>query len=101
MGRYLGGSSGDIMVIPYYADNEICLQEVRLYVPASEWTEFENSQLFHDLEEYMAYLKTQDICTDCNEDQDISERTESIQSQTADIYHGSFWALIRRRFLHK
>lgn len=101
MGLFLGGDPGDIMIIPYYADNEICLQEVRFYVPASEWTEFENSQLFHDLEEYMARLKTQDIRTYSRESQYTQEKLQLMQIQNADIHHGSFWALFRKWLLHK
>lgn len=40
-------------VEPWYADNEICLQALTFSVPGSEWNEFQTSQLYRDIVEYV------------------------------------------------
>ena len=91
MGLFLGGDPGDIMIIPYYADNEICLQELRFYIPATEWTEFEKSQLFHDLEEYMEHLKTQDLRTCSNEVRHRLEKRSRHKTKVSKHAADLFW----------
>ncbi len=44
---------GSLEVTPVYVDNEIFCREIRFSVPASEWCEFEKSQLYLDLKDFV------------------------------------------------
>ena len=87
---------GKIEVLPWYADNEIYLQEVRFYVPASEWNEFLKSDLFRELEEYVGSLRTPDMHTGIREQEYTMEIAESKQTQSSQANHESFWAQVRK-----
>lgn len=50
-----------IDVTPYYADNVLYLKEVRFGIPGGKWSEFERSQVYRQLVDYVHSLKTQDI----------------------------------------
>lgn len=47
------GKADKLDVVPWYADNEICLRAITFSVPASEWNEFQNTQLFRDIVQYV------------------------------------------------
>ena len=58
MSNFFAPDSGKLEIIPWYADNEICLQEVRFSISADEWSEFQKSVLFRELVEYLARSET-------------------------------------------
>lgn len=53
MSNFFAPDPGKLEIIPWYADNEICLQEVRFSISADEWSEFQKSVLFRELVEYL------------------------------------------------
>lgn len=87
---------GKIEVLPWYADNEIYLQEVRFSVPASEWNEFLKSDLFRELEAYVGSLKTPDMHTGIHEQEYTVEIGELRRNRTYRANHESFWAQVRK-----
>lgn len=50
-----------IDVTSYYADNVLYLQEVRFGIPGGKWPEFERSQVYRQLVDYVHSLQTQDM----------------------------------------
>ena len=96
MTNFFPAHPGRLEAVPWYANNEIYLREVRLSVPSSEWTEFLNSELFRELEQYVDSLETQDTHNDPREKIRISENGELKQNRTSRDIPVSFWALIRR-----
>lgn len=96
MSKYFAENPGKIEVLPWYANNEICLREVRFSVPASEWNEFLKSDLFRQLEEYVDSLKTPDMHTDIHEQEYTAGIEESRQNRTYRVTHESFWAQVRK-----
>lgn len=98
MSMYFAEDPGKIEVVPWYAGNEIFLQEIKFSVPASEWNEFRESDLFRHLEEYVDSLRTQDMSIGIHELRDIEGIETSLQNQTNPLYRGSVWARFRKLF---
>lgn len=101
MSMYFAENPGKIEVVPWYANNEICLQEVRFSVPISEWNKFLNSKLYRELELYIDGLKIQDMHTDIRVQEYTKGISESKQSQKNQDFHESFLVRVRRWFLHR
>lgn len=101
MSMFFAENPGKLEVVPWYANNEIFLQEIKFSVPASEWNEFRESDLFRELEKYVDNLKTQDMNIDIHKPRDIAEIEMSLQNQTSLPCHESvsvrFRNLFRRR----
>lgn len=99
MGLWFNAEFGSVVVLPYYANNEICLQEVRFSVPYDEWNEFENSQLFRDLVQYEKDLerRIQDMRTERREQECRLENPALIETQTRQPSHESFFARFRNK----
>lgn len=81
MSMYFAENPGKIEVVSWYANNEICLQEVRFSVPISEWNKFLNSKLYRELELYIDGLKIQDMHTDIRVQEYTRGTAELKQSQ--------------------
>ena len=99
MSKYFAENPGTLEVVPWYADNEICLQEVRFSVPADEWSEFQESDLFQELVEYVHSLETPDTHTCIHEPEYTQENAEIPQNSFCQEFHESFWARVRRWIL--
>ena len=101
MSMYFAENPGKIEVLPWYANNEICLQEVRFSVPASRWNEFLESDLLRQLEEYVDSFETQDTHT-CNHEQEYTvENEQRTQNSVSRERHESFWVRVRTWFHRK
>lgn len=61
MSLFFSADFGELEVHPWFADNETVVQEVRFSVPASLWSEFQESDLFRELKAYVESLRTQDM----------------------------------------
>lgn len=59
---YSGRYEESIRFCTYYADNAMAAREVSFSVPAEEWNEFENSQLFRDLARYCEDVRQRILC---------------------------------------
>lgn len=101
MSMYFALNPGNIEVVPWYANNEICLQEVRFSVPASKWNEFLKSDLFQELEKYVDNLEIQDMNTYNREKQYTEEIERRLQNSIGQEDRGSFWARVRTWIRHK
>lgn len=101
MSVFFAENPGVISVVPWYADNETVLQEVRFSVPADEWTEFEASNLFRELEAYVESLKTRDKATGSHTGVCTPETGLMQQIQMSHIYRESFWVRVRNKFRHR
>lgn len=44
---------GSLEILPWYADNTIYCQELRLALSPHDWYELENQPFFHDLIQYL------------------------------------------------
>lgn len=86
MGRYFNPPVGELEITPFYSNNEICWEELRFSVPIEKWSEFQNSQLFHDLEAYVADLQTQDT-------QNTHRTLEHTVESEASLPHSMQWDL--------
>ena len=95
MSMYFASNPGNIEVVPWYANNEICLQEVRFSVPASKWNEFLKSDLFRELEEYVDNLGIQDMNTYNREREYTAEIEQKLQNSVGQEVHESFWVRVR------
>lgn len=84
MGRYFNPPVGELEITPFYSNNEICWEELRFSVPIEKWSEFQNSQLFHDLEAYVADLQTQDT-------QNTHRTPEYTVESEASLPHSMQW----------
>ena len=84
MGRYFNPPVGELEITPFYSNNEICWEELRFSVPIEKWSEFQNSQLFHDLEAYVADLQTQDT-------QNTHRTPEHTVESEASLPHSMQW----------
>lgn len=51
----------ELNVTPYYADDEICFQDVQFSVPGEKWSEFEMLPAYRELTAYLADTRTQCI----------------------------------------
>ena len=98
MSMFFAENPGNLEIVPWYADNEIYLQEVRFSVPASEWNEFQESDLFQELVRYVDSIRTQDTHTDIHEAQYIEESEASLQNQVNLVCRESVWVRVRNLF---
>lgn len=98
MSMFFAENPGKIEIVPWYADNEIYLQEVRFSVPASEWNEFQESDLFQELVRYVDSLQTQDTHIDIHEPRYIAEIEASLQNRTSLACRESAWVRVRNLF---
>ena len=98
MSMFFAENPGKLEIVPWYADNEIYLQEVRFSVPASEWNEFQESDLFQKLVRYVDSLQTQDMHIDIHEPQCIAENEALLQNQTSLVCRESVWVRARNLF---
>lgn len=57
MGAFFPNPYGEIEVTAYYADNQMYCREVRFSVPAEVWSEFEGSELYRELKQYLAEVQ--------------------------------------------
>ena len=57
MGVFFPNPYGEIEVTAYYADNQIYCQEVRFSVPVEAWSEFEGSELYRELKQYLSEMQ--------------------------------------------
>lgn len=96
MSMYFASNPGKLDILPWYANNEIYLREVRFSVPDSEWNEFLKSDLFRQLEEYVDSLKTPDMHTDIHEKGYRAEIEGLRQNRTYRVTHESFWVRVRK-----
>lgn len=101
MSIFFAENPGVISVVPWYADNETVLQEVRFSVPADEWTEFEASDLFQALENYVESLKTRDKAVGNHTVVHTPETELMQQIQMSHTCLESFWARVRNKFHRK
>ena len=98
MSMLLADNPGKPEIVPWYADNEIYLQEVKFSVPASEWNEFQESDLFQELVRYVDSRQTQDTHIDIHEPRYIAEIEASLQNRTSLVCHESVWVRVRNLF---
>lgn len=97
---YFAPNPGKLEITPSYADNELYLQELKFSVPASEWSEFQKSQLFRSIVEYVNCTcpQTPDMHTENCEPEYILEIEDLNGSSSQKENFLSFWALIRKLF---
>lgn len=57
MGVFFPNPYGEIEVTAYYADNQMYCQEVRFSVPVEAWSEFEGSELYRELKQYLSEMQ--------------------------------------------
>lgn len=98
---YFAENPGKIEVVPWYANNEIFLQEVRFSVPASEWNKFLNSDLYRELESYVDSLGTQDTHTDNHERGCTAEIEPTWRNSNAPVFRESFSVRVRTWIIRK
>lgn len=101
MGLFFSSDFGEVVVVPWCADNETYCREVRFSVPDEEWSEFENSQLFQDITQYQKDLlkRIQDKHTERCVRECKEESLESIEIQNSQARRESFWVRVRNRLL--
>lgn len=87
---YFPDAPGKLVIVPWYANNETYLQEVRFSVPFSEWNRFLNSELYRELEKYVDSLKTQDKHTGSRAQEYIEEIGELHKNLIDREHHESF-----------
>lgn len=88
---------------PWYADSEIYCLSVSFSVPYDEWNEFQNSQLYRDINQYVkdCEKRTRDKIEQQNE-QICTEEIEALpENQTFPVLRESVWARIGRIFRKK
>lgn len=78
-------SPGVSDIVPWYANNEIYLLELRFCVPISEWNKFLDSKLCRDLFEYSESLKTQDKNNRTRETECVNERSEIVTLKPSEL----------------
>ena len=93
MSNFFAPNPGGLEVTPWYADNEMCLQEVRFSISADEWSEFQKSALFRELVEYLDSQRIPDkhidnrerVCKpenlELNENSNFQDNRESLLKQ--------------------
>ena len=101
MGRYFNPPVGELEITTFYSNNEICWEELRFSVPIEKWSEFQNSQLFHDLEAYVADLQTQDTQNTHRTPEHTVESEASLPHSMQWDHRESFWDRVSRRFRGK
>ena len=91
MGVIFPPNSGCIQVTSWYADNVNDIQEVRFSVPASAWSEFEASDVYRNLVQYLESLQIQDMST-CSREPEYKEESHEIveSSSYSDIITNPF-----------
>lgn len=99
MGVIFPPNSGCIQVTSWYADNVNDIQEVRFSVPASAWSEFEASDVYRNLVQYLESLQIQDMST-CSREPEYKEESHEIDEflQLQRHHHKSFWTQKRMLF---
>ena len=96
MGCFFPPPAGELEINELYADNEIYCREVRFSVPAEKWCEFEKSQLFADVTDYVRSLQTPDTQQQSCERRRGWESEELRQSSMTQERYGSFWVQVRK-----
>ena len=97
---YFSTNPGKLEITPSYADNELYLQELKFSVPASEWSEFQKSQLYRSLVEYVNGVcpQIQDMRTENCAPEYILEIEDLNGSSSRKASFLSLLALIRKLF---
>ena len=98
MGRFFAPNFGELEITPFSADNEVYCQEVRFSVPYDQWSEFQKSQTFQGIVEYVDGLKTQYKISPHPEPEHEREDEQRLLRSMLPASRESFWALIRNRF---
>lgn len=98
MGRFFAPNFGELEVTPFSADNEIYCQEIRFSVPYDQWNEFQKSQTFLGIVEYVDGLKAQYKISPHPEPEREQENEQRLLRSMLLDSRESFWALIRNRF---
>ncbi len=94
---------GSLEVTPVYVDNEIFCREIRFSVPASEWCEFEKSQLYLDLKDFVetGHQQTPDMRTDNHVQECIKGNVVLSGSSTPQRHLEWLWEQVRKRFCQR
>lgn len=98
---FFAENPGKIEVVPWYADNEICCQEIRFSIPPYAWSEFLKSDLFRELQEYVDSLETQDKHMNNREPERKAENVRKLQNLSGPDCHVSFSVRVRKWIAHK
>lgn len=88
-------------VVEWYANNEIDVLELQFSVPVCEWKEFQESDLFHSIIQYVESLKEKYQRTpnssNCNcEGQCKEEKRQSSEIVLESLCCAPFWARVRK-----
>ena len=88
---------------PWYADSEIYCLSVSFSVPYDEWNEFQNSQLYRDINQYVTECekKIRDKPEQQNEQIYIEETAALPGNQTVPVLRESVWARVGSLFRKK
>ncbi len=98
MGRFFAPKFGELEITPFYSDNAIYCQEIRFSVPYDQWSEFQRSQTFRGIAEYVDGLQTQyKISAHPAPEHEQEDEQKLLRSMIPDSRE-SFLALIRNRF---
>ncbi len=98
MGRFFAPGFGYLEITPFYADNEIYCQEVRFSVPADQWSEFEMSQTYQQLVDYVHSLQNLDIHTEPTALGRTAESAGFAHNPNHQAYREPFWVRVRKAF---
>lgn len=100
MGIVFAPNPGELEITPWYADNEIFLQELKFSVPASEWSEFQSSQLFSEIKAFVSGIEKQIPNTHIGNHVPVRREgnVELIENSSQPDRSLSFLALIRKLF---
>lgn len=98
MGRFFPPYYGDIEVTVFYADNKPYCREVRFSIPNDRWIEFETSQTYRQLVDYVRTLQTQRTQTQHHEVEPGAESERLLHHSMRSDRRESFLARVRNRF---